>query len=49
MGFGSGYSGFSVDKIPPLLTMVAAVRSFHYRVTRISGEVDEVRRKVNVI
>ena len=33
MGFGSGCSGFSVDEIPPLLNMVAAVRSFHYRVT----------------
>ena len=49
MRFGSGYGGFSVDEVPPSLTMVAAVRFFHYRVTRISGEFDEERRKVKVI
>ena len=49
MRFGSGYGGFFVDEVPPLLTMVAGVRSFYYRVLRISGEFDEVRRKVSVI
>ena len=49
MGFRSRCGGGSIHEVPPFLTVVATVGTFHYGVVGLPGEFHEVRREVNVI